>query len=76
MSGLNRAAIGWIRLTRRGYQAPDTVAAVTLMSRGVHRSAMADGAEPKIDMVVEFVEEADQRSGRPKAVNVRPVYLR
>ena len=29
-----------------------------------HHSAMAGGSEPKVDMVVEFIEEPDPRSGR------------
>jgi hypothetical protein len=38
-----------------------------------HKSAMADGAEPKVDMVVQFTEELDPRSGRTRAANVRPL---
>jgi len=34
---------------------------------------MAGGAVPAVDMVVEFVQEMDQRSGRLRAANVRPI---
>jgi CspA family cold shock protein len=38
-----------------------------------HRSAMVGGSVPAVDMVVEFVEEIDPRSGRTRAANVRPI---
>jgi len=34
---------------------------------------MAGGAVPPVDMVVEFVQEMDQCSGRLRAANVRPI---
>jgi cold shock CspA family protein len=34
-----------------------------------HKSAMVGGAVPAVDMVVEFVEEMDPRSGRIRAAN-------
>jgi cold shock CspA family protein len=37
-----------------------------------HKSAMAPGTEPEVDMVVEFVEEIG-RNGRLRAINVRPI---
>jgi hypothetical protein len=38
-----------------------------------HKSSMAGGVEPTVDMVVQFAEELDPRSGRTRAANVRPV---
>ena len=37
-----------------------------------HKSAMAPGTEPVVDMVVEFVEEMGS-NGRLWAANVRPI---
>jgi hypothetical protein len=38
-----------------------------------HKTAMAGSAVPAVDMIVEFVEEPDPRSGRLRAANVRPI---
>jgi hypothetical protein len=35
-----------------------------------HKSAMAGSAEPAVDMIVQFTEELDPRSGRTRAANV------
>jgi len=37
-----------------------------------HKTAMAGGSVPTVDMVVEFVEEMGS-NGRLRAVNVRPI---
>jgi hypothetical protein len=38
-----------------------------------YRSAMTGGLDPVEGWVVEFIEELDDRSGRTRAVNVRPI---
>jgi cold shock CspA family protein len=38
-----------------------------------HKRAMVGGITPAVDMIVQFVEELDQSSGRIRATNVRPI---